>query len=96
VVGLFERSFEMQPLASYLRSIEILLAASATTVVPTVTVPVLSIAGDADTYAPPEFVAAFLSRLPHAATNVVLPDVGHLPFFEAPEEFARLIGDFLP
>lgn len=95
VVGLFERVFESQVPAAYVRSVEILLAASATDVVPTVTVPVGSISGSDDQYAPPEQVREFLSRLPHPARMLVLPEVGHLPFFEAPEQFALALDEVL-
>jgi 3-oxoadipate enol-lactonase len=96
VVGLFERAFEQQVPAGYLRSVEILLESSATSIVPTVTVPVCSISGAEDQYAPPDAVRAFLAKLPSPPRHsVVLPDVGHLPFFEAPEAFARAVGEFL-
>ncbi|MEO7193146.1 MAG: alpha/beta hydrolase [Vicinamibacterales bacterium] len=96
VVGLFERAFEGQVLSSYVRSLEILLSASATRIVSTVTVPCLSISGAADLYAPPDVVTAFVAALTHAPHSMaILPNVGHLPFFEAPEEFARLVGRFL-
>ena len=95
VVGLFERVFELQVPAAYIRSIEILLGASAVDVVPTVTVPVASISGIDDQYAPPENVREFLSLLPVRAETTLLPDVGHLPFFEAPEAFATALRDFL-
>jgi pimeloyl-ACP methyl ester carboxylesterase len=95
VVGLFERAFEMQLAASYVRSLDILLGASANTIVPSVTVPCLSVSGADDQYAPPAVVDEFLSLLPRTPERHVLPDVGHLPFFEAPEEFARIVGGFL-
>jgi len=95
VVGLFERAFEMQPVQSYTRSLEILLAASATAIVPSVTVPCLSVSGAEDQYAPPDVVSTFLDALPSPPERHVWPDVGHLPFFEAPEEFARVVGGFL-
>ena len=95
VVGLFERAFEQQVPAIYARSIEILLENSATAIVPTVTVPVCSISGADDLYAPPEAVRAFLAQLPSPAHEVVLPDVGHLPFFEAPDAFASALDLFL-
>ncbi len=96
VVGLFERAFEQQVPAAYSRSIEILLETSATSIVPTVTVPVCSISGADDQYAPPEAIHAFLAALPSLPEPVVvMPDVGHLPFFEAPESIAREVGAFL-
>jgi 3-oxoadipate enol-lactonase len=95
VVGLFERLFELQRPDAYTRSVEILLGASAADVVPTVTVPVCSVSGADDQYAPPDAVRAFLSRLPRAPQPIILPDVGHLPFFEAPEAFARAVRAFL-
>ena len=95
VVGLFERLFELQRPDSYIRSVEILLAASAEDVVPTVAVPVASISGADDQYAPPDAVREFLSRLPRPPEPVILPEVGHLPFLEAPEAFARAVRAFL-
>ena len=95
VVGLFERAFEMQPAASYVRSLDILLGASATAIVPSVTVPCLSVSGADDQYAPPDAVDDFLNLLPNVPERHVFPEVGHLPFFEAPEEFARVVGQFL-
>jgi pimeloyl-ACP methyl ester carboxylesterase len=96
IVGLFERAFEQQLPSVYSRSIEILLESNATAVVPTVTAPVCSISGADDPYAPPDDVRACLAQLPAPPRQVVvLPDVGHLPFFEAPEAFARAIGEFL-
>jgi pimeloyl-ACP methyl ester carboxylesterase len=95
VVGLFERLFELQPPDAYIRSVEILLGASATAVVPTVTVPVCSVSGADDQYAPPDAVQAFVSAFPRPPQPVILPSVGHLPFFEAPVAFARAVGTFL-
>jgi 3-oxoadipate enol-lactonase len=95
VIGLFERTFELQVPATYIRSIEILLGASAVDVVPTVTVPVASISGVDDQYAPPDHVHEFLAGLRVPAKTTILPDVGHLPFFEAPEAFAVALGEFL-
>jgi len=95
VVGLFERAFEMQSVESYDRSLEILLRASAAAIVPSVTVPCLSVSGADDQYAPPDLISAFLDALPTPADRHVWPDVGHLPFFEVPEKFARVVGEFL-
>lgn len=95
VVGLFERLLETHDPVSYIRNMEILLEASSVDVVPTVDVPCLSISGTEDVYAPPDFVAAFLDRLPRPCRQVLLPGVGHMPFFEVPIEFARAVGEFL-
>lgn len=94
-VGMFERLLETHPPSTYIRNVEALLAASAVDVVPTVTVPCLSISGAEDNYAPPEFVADFLRRLPGQCDQVVFEGVGHMPFFEVPVEFAEAVGAFL-
>ena len=95
LVGLFERLLEAHDPGLYIRNMNALLAASATDVVPTVTVPCLSISGTEDVYAPPDFVSAFIARLPQPCDLVLLDGVGHMPFFEAPDEFARAVGAFL-
>lgn len=95
IVGMFERLLEAHPASTYVRNVQALLDASAVDVVPTVTVPCLSISGAEDLYAPPEFVREFLSHLPQPCEQVVMDGVGHMPFFDAPEEFAREVGRFL-
>lgn len=95
MVGLFERLLEAHPPATYIRNINALLVASATDVVPTVDVPCLSISGTEDAYAPPEAVADFLRLLPSPCEQVLMEEVGHMPFFEAPEAFAQMLGAFL-
>jgi pimeloyl-ACP methyl ester carboxylesterase len=95
VIGLFERLFETQSAVAYLRSLEILLGASTTAVVPTVTVPCLAITGVDDQYAPAESVQAFMAAMTAPHRVAILPDAGHLPFFEQPAAFAALVGAFL-
>jgi len=95
VVGLFERVFEAQPAAAYLRGIEILTTASAERAVASARVPTLSITGQDDQYAPPDAVRAFAAALPGPAATHVLPECGHLPFFESPQAFASRIETFL-
>jgi pimeloyl-ACP methyl ester carboxylesterase len=95
LIGLFERLLEAHNPGLYVRNMNALLAASATDVVPTVTVPCLSISGTEDVYAPPDFVSAFIARLPQPCDQMLLDGVGHMPFFEAPDEFARAVGAFL-
>lgn len=95
VVGLFERLLEAHDPRTYIRNMNILMASSAVDVVPTVDVPCLSVSGTEDLYAPPEYVTAFLARLPQPCQQVLLPGVGHMPFFEVPDEFAGVVGTFL-
>lgn len=94
-IGMFERLLDAHPPATYIRQMEALLAASASDVVPTVTVPCLSLNGAEDVYAPEEFVSAFLRRLPSPCERIQLEGVGHMPFFEVPVEFTAAIGSFL-
>jgi pimeloyl-ACP methyl ester carboxylesterase len=95
VVGLFTRIFDGQPADVYVRSLRLLTAASAERVVPAVTVPCFSISGSEDAYAPPDAVSAFLDRFHARPDQTVLPGVGHMPFFEAPERFADVVGSCL-
>jgi pimeloyl-ACP methyl ester carboxylesterase len=94
-VGLFERAFDFQPADSYVRSLQVLTSASASSVVPRVTVPCCSISGAEDLYAPPDAVRAFLDAFPQRPTQVVLPGVAHMPFFEAPEAFAAAVAQWV-
>ena len=95
VIGLFERLLETQNPAAYIRTIQILLGASAGDVVPSVTVPCASVSGSDDAYAPPADVSAFLDRLMVPCERVLLQGAGHMPFFEAPQEFAQAIENVL-
>ena len=93
LVGLWERLLEAQDVEAYVRCIDVLLGASAESIVPSVTAASLSISGVDDQYAPPELVRAFMAQIPHGRTKV-LDACGHLPFLEQPEVFAALLGDF--
>jgi pimeloyl-ACP methyl ester carboxylesterase len=94
LVGMFERLFEAQDQATYLACLRLLITESAADAVPTVTVPSLAIVGADDLYAPPDAVEAFVRALPDRPAPVVIPECGHLPFFEAPERFAALVDEF--
>lgn len=59
-----------------------------------VTVPTLVVVGGADPLKPAGWADDMVTRLPHADIHV-MPDVGHLPPLEAPEEFVALLLDFL-
>ena len=95
VIGLFERLLEVQDAGAYLRTLQILLDASALPAVSTVRVPSIAITGEDDQYAPPEAVKAFVRQLPRECSVTAIPACGHLPFLEAPDIFAGLIRSFL-
>lgn len=95
VIGLFERLFETHDLPSYLRCLEILLGASAAERLRGVRVPCLAITGQDDQYAPPDAVRAFMAHIGAPHDIAVIPDAGHMPFFEKPEALAALVGAFL-
>lgn len=95
VIGLFERLFETHDVTSYLRSLDILLGASAVDRVPGVRVPCLAITGQDDQYAPPDAVRAFMAHMLAPHDVAVIPDAAHMPFFERPHELAALVGTFL-
>ena len=57
-------------------------------------VPVLILTGEADLYAPPPLQALHARHLPGCET-ATLREVGHAPYWEAPEAFNRLVLDFL-
>lgn len=94
-VALFARLFDAQPVESYLRCLEILIGADVSDVPKSVAVPCASISGQDDQYAPPDDVTLFVRELPAGTPQLLMPDVGHLPFFEAPDAFAVALGDVL-
>ena len=57
--------------------------------------PVLTIRGDLDPLLPERAWAQASSRVTGPYQHVVLPDTGHFPPEESPEEFNRLLLDFL-
>ena len=95
VTGLFERLFEEQKGPEYVREIEVLLQADLGSVVPTVTVPCIAIAGREDSYAPPVAVEEFIAKLPVPCAIEVLENCGHMPFLEEPQAFATVVARFL-
>jgi pimeloyl-ACP methyl ester carboxylesterase len=59
--------------------------------------PMLIIASDADAnyVAPPRIHACPLYEAAHCAELAIIPGVGHFPFAEKPQEFARLAAQFI-
>jgi pimeloyl-ACP methyl ester carboxylesterase len=68
--------------------------ASLSRAIPEVRARTLLIWGERDRAVDPGSAGMLVRTLPHAQT-VMLPNVGHLPFEEAPDEFNRLVLDFL-
>jgi pimeloyl-ACP methyl ester carboxylesterase len=56
--------------------------------------PTLVIFGDADRLIPPRLGARLAQHLPNSRL-IVLPDVGHVPHFEATEETLAALRDFM-
>ena len=59
-----------------------------------ITAPTLLISGEQDFYTSPETLHE-LERIIPDSRAVVIPSVGHLPYFEATEEFERLVAEFV-
>lgn len=57
--------------------------------------PTLLIGGEQDRIAPPADLRSFAAARPAARQLVLLPDAGHLPMLERPDEFNRLVTEFL-
>tara|TARA_B110000208_G_C11698769_1_gene405063 strand:+ start:330 stop:1118 length:789 start_codon:yes stop_codon:yes gene_type:complete len=56
--------------------------------------PVMGIAGDHDSSTPPDLVRETLDLIPGSSFHIIRA-AGHLPCVEQPEEFARLLSDFI-
>jgi proline iminopeptidase len=56
--------------------------------------PTLVIVGERDWRTPPSASRTIAAGIP-GAELLVLPDVGHFPYAEAPEAFATAVGQFL-
>lgn len=93
--ALFERLFEDQEPGSYVRIIDVLLAADQRAVAPSVTVPCAAVVGAADSYAPPDAAREFLATLPTPCPLTVLEHSAHMPFYEEPDAFAAAAEGFL-
>jgi 4,5:9,10-diseco-3-hydroxy-5,9,17-trioxoandrosta-1(10),2-diene-4-oate hydrolase len=62
--------------------------------IPTVQVPALLITGGRDRAVDPRSCQILKEQLPHCE-QVVLPELGHLPFEEAPQQFNQMVLEFL-
>ncbi|HYL93031.1 MAG TPA: alpha/beta hydrolase [Alphaproteobacteria bacterium] len=68
--------------------------ASLSRIIPEVSARTLLVWGESDNAVDPSSAGMLQRALPNARA-VMLPSVGHLPFEEAPDEFNRLVLDFL-
>jgi len=57
-------------------------------------VPTLLIVGEEDVLSPPAAMESLTQQLPHARF-VKIPQAGHSAYFECPDEFNRIVGEFL-
>jgi pimeloyl-ACP methyl ester carboxylesterase len=58
------------------------------------TIPTLVVAGEHDGLFPPDVLADVAAAIP-GAEFAMIPVVGHSPYFEAPDEFNRIVEQFL-
>jgi len=93
-VAMFQRLLAASDAEGYAQTAMGLAGASAVDVVDRVRVPCLCLTGVEDRYAPPAAVRKFAAQIPGAVYHE-LADCGHMPFFEDPPTFNRLIDDFL-
>jgi pimeloyl-ACP methyl ester carboxylesterase len=94
-VAMFERLLVRSDPEGYAQTALALAGASAADVVARVRgVPCLCVTGTADRYAPPAAVRAFAGSITGAVYEE-FPDCGHMPFFEAPDAFNRVVQRFL-
>ena len=56
--------------------------------------PALLVVGDGDQLCPPAAMALIAKRIPGAELQVI-SGAGHSPYFERPERWSRVVGDFL-
>jgi len=54
----------------------------------------LLLSGDEDWFFKPETIADMARRIPNARSTC-LAGVGHSSYFEVPEDFNRIVGEFL-
>jgi 3-oxoadipate enol-lactonase len=94
-VAMYHRLLELNEPIKYAQAAEALSKVSALDVVSKVRVPCLIITGTDDRYAPPSAVKAFVDRLPGPVQYREIRNCGHMPFFEKPKVFERIIRDFL-
>lgn len=82
------------PAAGYAAACSALAGADQTQATAALRLPVLVIAGGQDGASPPDLVRATADLIPGAAWHLI-PDAGHLPCVETPEDWAAAVAAFL-
>jgi 3-oxoadipate enol-lactonase len=83
-----------QSVAGYLSTCAALRDTDFSAVLPTITVPTLTIVGDQDGSTPPDTVKKGADLIPGARFEII-EDCAHLPCIEQPEALAELIQNFM-
>jgi len=95
LTGLVAALFERQDPDAYAETAEALAEWNAPPLPHLDAVRCFVVTGEEDRYAPPDTAGAFAQSLPGGTRLEVMRDCGHLPMLERPQEFARLVGQFL-
>jgi len=93
-IAMFTRLLAQSDGEGYAQTADALANASAADIAPRVRIPCLCITGAQDRYAPPNAVRAFADSISGAGYREI-PNCGHMPFYETPEEFNGMIRSFL-
>lgn len=83
-----------QPAEGYIGCSAAIAGADFASTTSSLRLPVLAIAGSEDGATPPDLVRATAALVP-GARFALIRGAGHLPCVERPEEYARVLGDFL-
>jgi pimeloyl-ACP methyl ester carboxylesterase len=88
-----EASPHQQSVDAFCRSAEALIGHDSADRISAIEAPTLVTVGALDLVLPPRFSAELVDRIP-GSRLVVVPDAGHQPFQEVPEDYNRLLVEF--
>lgn len=92
--ALYKNMLERTPQAGYLACCEAICDADFTVQAAQIKVPVLCIAGEYDGSTPPALVQNMATQIPNAKFELIA-GAAHLPCIESPEQYAKLISNFI-
>ncbi len=92
--ALYKNMLERTPQAGYLACCEAIRDADFTVQAAQIKVPVLCIAGEYDGSTPPALVQDMATHIPNAKYELIY-GAAHLPCIECPEQYAKLISNFI-